>query len=391
MIRNTTAEGTFINLVRSVLNNEKPAPLPEGVTAEELYELGCRQHMATMILCGLNMIEPRPASENWGRYITLLSAGCMNSEIQMQEYRRLVEYLCANGVRIIPLKGCVINELYPSAGLRTMCDVDLLYSGVDTKKLAALMEAFGYTTDSLYSTCHDRFHKENELSVELHRKLIADYSPYRPVLENMFEKAVADEEIPNLYHMKPEDLYVHVIAHAAKHFEKSGMGLRPLADIYLLNQRYKDSWDKEYIDRQLGRVHLRKFEAKLNGLACAFFGDEESEVSEEDIQFIFRAGLYGVHHDDSWTFMRKGGKSQLAFFLYKIFYPYPVMCEIYPFLKKWPVLLPAMWLYRIADVLINRRENLGKIAKMKVNDEAADYIARVHSSFGLGDCAQWKS
>lgn len=191
MMKNTTAEGTFINLVRSVINNEKPVVLPEGVTADELYEIGLKQKMVSMILCALNMISPKPVSDNWGKYITLLSAGCLNSEEQMQDYHKLVEYLCDNGVKIIPLKGCAINGLYPSVGLRTMSDVDLLYSGVDTKRLAELMKAFGYTMDNLDSGCHDTFHKGN-VSIELHRKLIPDNSPYRPVLENMFDKAVAD-------------------------------------------------------------------------------------------------------------------------------------------------------------------------------------------------------
>ncbi len=385
MTTNTSAEGIFINLARSIINNEKPPALPEGVTADALYEIGYQQKMVPTILCALNMIRPRPASDNWGKYYAVFSAGCLNSEIQMSEYHRLVEYLCGNGVKLIPLKGCVINELYPSVGLRTMSDVDLLYSGVDTKKLAALMEAFGYTTDHLDSGCHDNFHKGNELSVELHRKLIVDASPYRPVLEGLFDKAVADEKLPNLYHMKPEDLYVHVIVHAAKHFENSGLGLRPLVDIYLLNRQYGDSWDKEYIDRQLERVRLRRFERKLSGLSEAFFGNEPAEVNEEDIQFIFRAGLYGVHGDVGWAYMRQGGKSRAAFFLRRTFLPHSAMREMFPVLEKWPVLLPVMWLYRIADVLINRRQNVAKVASVNVNKEDADYIARIHSSFGLGD------
>ena len=391
MIKNTTAEGTFINLVRSVIRDEAPDALPEGVTADELYEIGYRQKMLSMILCALNMIRPRPASEHWGKYITLLSAGCMNSEIQMREYHRLVEYLCGNGVNIIPLKGCVINSLYPTVGLRTMSDVDLLYSGVDTKRLAELMEAFGYTTDNLDSGCHDSFHKGNDISIELHRKLIVDDSPYRPVLEGMFDKAVADEKIPNLYHMKPEDLYVHVIVHAAKHFESSGLGLRPLTDIYLLNRRYGDSWDREYIDQQLERVQLHKFELRLSSLADAFFGDEEKEVDEEDIRFIFRAGLYGVHHDVGWGYMRKGGNSKVAFFLKRTFLPYSAMREMFPVLDKWPILLPVMWVKRIADVLISRRQNLANVLHANINREDADYIARIHASFGLGKQIEWKS
>lgn len=385
MIENTTAEGVFINLVRSVINNEKPSALPEGVTADELYEISIKQKMVPMILCALNMVRPKPASDNWGKYLTLLSAGCLNSEVQMDEYHKLVEYLCKNGVKIIPLKGCIINGLYPSVGLRTMSDVDLLYSGVTTKELSRLMEAFGYTTDNLDSGCHDNFHKEGDISIELHRKLIVDASPYRPVLDNMFDKAVADEKIPNLYHMKPEDLYIHVIVHAAKHFEGSGLGIRPLADIYLLNQKYKDDWDSEYIWKQLDSVGLKRFEEKLRSVSYAFFGEKVMEVSEEDIEFFFRSGLYGIHHDPAWKYMSNGKSSKLKFFLHRTFYPYSGMCEVFPILKKAPLLLPFAWIYRIIDVLLHRRQNLVKVATARCSKEDSKYAMRVLNNFGLGE------
>lgn len=383
MIENITVEGVFINLVRSVINNEKSEALPEGVTADELYEISIKQKMVPMILCALNMIRPKPASDNWGKYLSLFSAGCLNSEVQMYEYHKLVEYLCRNGVKIIPLKGCVINGLYPSVGLRTMSDVDLLYSGVSTKDLAKLMKAVGYKAESLGMGSHDVFSKEGNISIELHRKLVFDYSPYRPVLENMFDKAVADENIPNLYHMKPEDLYIHVIVHAAKHFEGSGLGVRPLVDIYLLNQKYKDCWNFDYISKQLNSVGLKRFEEKLNSISYAFFGDSMMEVSEEDIDFFFRAGLYGIHHDPAWNYMGTGKTNKLKFFLHRTFYPYSGMCEVFPILKKFPILLPFAWLYRIIDVLLHRRENLISVATAKCSKEDSGYAMKMLNNFGL--------
>lgn len=374
-----------MNLVRSIINNEKPSPLPEGVTADVLYEIGCKQKMVPMILCALNMISPRPQSENWGKYSALLAAGCMNSEAQMDEYRRIIPYLCGSGMKIIPLKGCVINGLYPSIGLRTMSDVDLLYSGASVKELADLMEKSGYTAFMLEAGCHDTFHKEPNISFELHRKLVVDDSPYRSVLDDMFDKAVPDEEIPNLYHMKPEDLYIHVIVHAAKHFKGGGLGVRPFADIYLINQEYKGNWDFPYIQKQLESVGLERFENKLRELAYAFFGDEVKEVSEEDLAFVFRAGLYGKHHDAAWWYAGKGGKTQLGFYFHRLFMPYASMKTIFPVLVKWPVLLPFAWIYRFFDALLHRRQNVAKVAATKISKEEVDYITRVERSFGLGD------
>lgn len=386
MIENTTAEGVFINLVRSIINNEKPSALPEGVTADELYEIGFKQKMVSMILCALNMIRPKPASDNWGKYLALFSAGCINSEVQMDEYQKLVDYLCKNGVKIIPLKGCVINGLYPSVGLRTMSDVDLLYSGVTTKDLAKLMKAVGYKAESLGMGSHDVFSKEGNISIELHRKLVFDYSPYRPVLENMFDKAVADENIPNLYHMKPEDLYIHVIVHAAKHFSKSGLGIRPLVDIYLLIRAYAEQWDNAYIARQLASVKLDVFEGKLRQNAIAFFGNQATEIDDEEFRFFFRAGLYGIHHDVAWEYKTKGKSGRLGFFLHRTFYPYSKMCEMFPILMKYPVLLPFAWLYRIIDVLLHRRQNVVAVANASCGSketEYAEYALQMMKEFGL--------
>lgn len=385
MITNTTAEGAFINLARSIINNETPSPLPEGVTADALYEIGCKQKMVPLILCALNAVSPRPRSDNWGKYTALLAAGCMNSEAQMAAYRALVEYLCANGVKLIPLKGCVINALYPSPGLRTMSDVDILYSGVGVNELADLMERFGYTTERLEKHYHDIFHREPNITVEMHRKLVDDDSPYKPILDGMFGRAVADEGTPNLYHMKSEDLYVYVIVHAAKHFMDGGLGVRPFADIYLILQKYGEDWDFPYIRRQLSSVGLERFEAKLRELADAFFGDEAKEVPEEDMDLVFRAGLYGVHRDHAWWYTSRGGKSQLGFYFRKVFPPYTTMRLNYPKLEKCPVLLPFAWIYRIVDVLLHRRQNVAKVASTRISRDEADYVAKAKRNFGLGD------
>jgi len=104
MIKNESAEGVFINLVRSVIKNEKPSALPEGVTADELYEIGYKQKMVSIILCALNMTSPKPQSENWGKYTAMLAAGSINTEAQMHEYHRLIEYLCKNGEKLFHLK-----------------------------------------------------------------------------------------------------------------------------------------------------------------------------------------------------------------------------------------------------------------------------------------------
>lgn len=385
MISEITAEGVFLNLVRLMINNKKTSALPDGITADDIFKIGSKQDMAPITFCALNTISPKPDSARWAEYQKRFFDDCMRSEVQMSEYKKLVEYLCRNGVKVLPLKGCVIKDLYPVPNFRVMSDVDLLYEGVTPKELARLMEKAGYTTESLESGCHEVFHKLPCMNIEPHRKLVADDSPYKAVLENMFEKAVADKKISNLYHMKPEDLYIHVIIHAAKHFKCSGLGVRPVLDFYVLNQKYSANWDSEYIKKQLESVGLSKFEKKMRDVAYAFFGDEEMQVSE-DMNEFFKGSTYGDYGNAGREFMSRGGNSRIEFFLHRTFYPYSGMCEMFPILKKCPVLLPFAWIYRIIDVLLHRRENVAMIARADISEENSEQIRKTLQQFGL-DCS----
>ncbi len=86
-----------------------------------------------------------------------------------------------------------------------------------------------------------------------------------------------------------------------------------------------------------------------------------------------------------WKYMDKGGKSRVMFFLSRTFLPYSGMCLRYPVLKKWSVLLPFAWIYRIFDVLLHRREKVAKVASVKVNAEDARHVRRLMENFGLSD------
>ena len=384
MVDTITAEGVFLNTVAAVLNNKRPSVLPEGIKADDIFTIGSGRNMAPISFCALNMIEPKPASDKWGEYQKRFMDDCMRSEIQLSEYHKLVEYLCGNGVKIIPLKGCVMKELYPSPNFRVMSDVDLLYKGVTAKELATLMEDFGYSTEHLETGNHDVFHKSPCMNIELHRQLMADDSPYKPIFDNIFERAVLDERIPNLYHLTPEDMYIHEIAHAAKHFKNREAHIRHVGDIYVLNQKYAKGWNTDYIRKQLDSVGLLKFEEKIRSLAYTFFGDESIEVSELDMEMFFPENRK-LPDRMGWKYMDKGGKSRVMFFLSRTFYPYSGMCRMYPILKKCPILLPFAWIHRIIDVLLHRRENVAKIASVKVNDEDARHVRRLMDNFGLSD------
>lgn len=384
MINDHSAEGVFIDFARSVLNNEKPHALPESITADEIFSIGLRQDMAPVTFCALNALTPKPESEHWGQWQQQFLDDCMRSEIQMSEYHRLVKYLCSNGVRIIPLKGCVIKDLYPAPNLRVMCDVDLLFDGVTPRELSDLMKAFGYSSEKSEVGYHDVFHKKPCMNIEMHKELEAYNSKYKAVLQDLFDKAVEDVKIPNLFHMKPEDLYIHAIVHAAKHFKGTGLGIRPIGDIYILNQSYSGSWDSAYIAGQLQSVGLTQFEKKIREVAFAFFGEEKKAVSEAELMFFFRGGTYGNFEDSVKWVAAASGKPDKKYILRKIFAPLDDMKAWFPILQKYPWLYPFMMVYRWFDRLLHRTGRVKAVFSLNKTPEGEiERLNSIFEDFGL--------
>lgn len=369
------AERYFLCLAASVLNGQKSPDMPRDVTVERLEEIASRQNMIPMLYAALSSLMKQPEGEAWQKLRKRFLSDCMRSEIQTSECQKLITYLCANGVKLLPLKGCVLKDLYPYAYLRVMNDVDMLYEGVSAQELSELMEKAGYMPEQTSSDNHDVFHKRPVMSVELHRTLLPEYSPYKSVLQDPFSKAVPDARTKNLFHMRPEELYIHIIIHAANHAEESGMGIRTLGDVYLLNCKYASSWDHEYIKSKLDNAGLAQFEQKLSSIAQSVFG-ENADLPPEYYLFFFRGRTYGAEHT-TWEYMTDGGASRSGFILYRLFLPYKHMRKKYPVLNKAPVLLPVMWVHRVIDGMINRRGKMRAVfdhAKKIDNDSTVSTV-----------------
>lgn len=384
MIQAKNAEGVFINLVRSIINEEQPSALPDGITADDIFTIGTKQDMAPIIFCALNRIKNLEKSDSWFAWQKQFLSDCACSEVQMAEYDNLIPYLCNLGVKVLPLKGCVIKRLYPTESFRVMSDIDLLYEGVSPLELSKIMEQAGYSREEHENEIHEVFHKAPCMNIELHSKLINDDSPYKSVLENMFEKAVPDESIPNLYHMKPEDLYIHLVVHAAKHFISSGLGIRPVLDFYVLGQQFANDWDRTYIDRQLESVGIERFERKIREIAYAFFSEESMEVSDEDMQVFFRGGTYGKYSEVLKYSTITSGNNNTAFVLKQIFLPLTEMKKCFPILINHPYLYPFASVYRWIDRLIHRTSRVKEIMSLnRIPSEEITLIKKTMKSFGL--------
>ena len=384
MKRSSTAEGVFLNLISSVLNGKAPSPLPEKITADEIWAIGKKQSLTAMTYTALSSISPKPATEHWDEWRKLFYRCCVKSEILQAEYQSVVKTLGQNNIKIIPLKGIVLQNLYPSPFMRSMSDIDLLYEGTTPDQLAGLMESIGYTTMGLNSGCHDSFVKKPFTHIEMHRKLFTDEFTYQSILSNLFESAVPEDDTPGLLHMKPEDLYIHAIAHAAKHLIHGGLSVRTLCDIELLNREYGETWNTSYITEQLQSVDLNTFEEKLRETAHIFLDETDSELPDLETGLVFGKMQKTSNTQTAWRYMTSKKQSKVGYIFSVVFPPYKDMKERYPWLKKAPILLPIAWARHWCTVIRHRSWKIRTLFSVfKVSKNELSNTEQIMHEFGL--------
>jgi hypothetical protein len=144
--------------------------------------------------------------------------------------------------------------------------------------------------------------------------------------------------------MPDEMFYFYHIAHMAKHFEGGGCGIRPLIDLWILDNL--DSADHHRRDELLARGDLLKFANSARKLSRVWFGGEEHDpVSLQMQDFILTGGVYGSSQNRiAVQQQKKGGRVKYA--LSKIFLPYDVIKFHYPVLQKHRCLTPLMQVRR---------------------------------------------
>ena len=77
----------------------------------------------------------------------------------------------------VPLKGIIINKLYPSFGLREFADNDFLVEGGHEEEIRKMMRNIGYSDLTSFET-DDSFRKNRILNIEIHYKLFKNRKNY---------------------------------------------------------------------------------------------------------------------------------------------------------------------------------------------------------------------
>lgn len=252
------------------------------------------------------------------------------------------------GIWYMPLKGCLMKDLYPRYGMRQMADNDILVDPDRRKDVRKIMEGLGFSTEQYDMSNHDVYHKLPVSNFEMHHYLINGES--NDELETYYldvkDRLIKDEGNEYGYHFTDEDFYLFMMAHEYKHYVQSGTGLRSLLDTYVYLKQKQDRMDWKYIRQETEKMGIATFEQENRLLSMHLFAGEPLSAKEQKmLDYILSSGTYGTIANGVNNQIQKKGR--MGFFLSRVFMPMNMMKNLYPVLRKAPWLYPAMVLWRL--------------------------------------------
>lgn len=298
----------------------------------------------------------------------------MIQTIKTDAFLNLYRAWNAVGVNPIVVKGLVCRNLYPKPDHRPSSDEDILVSPDQFSKVADVLNREGLSTDNTDQTAYELPFKSSRgpLYIELHRSLFCpefkSYGHWNHLFSDAFDTAyyVCCQDV-SVRTLPPTKHLLYMICHALKHFVHSGFGIRQVCDMVLFANHYGNEIDWEYLFRECESIHAQRFAAAIFEIGQRYLTFDKDrahypelwssmQVDPEDLlDDLLCSGIYGTvsaarQHSSNITLDavrpdKSAGRS--VSILGSVFPAAHKISGQYPYLKKYPWLLPAAWTHRI--------------------------------------------
>lgn len=362
----TNFQRNVISLIKSALTNEK-VTISVDLDWQKVLNLSQSHRIGILLYYGIvnSKIDlPKDVSDVLQRD-TIKSF--VISKNQVSAISHLLSEFENNGIDYMPVKGSILKMVYPKPELRPMGDADILIKKEQYSKIKPILENLGYEygTEGL---CEIIWKKKGQLYLELHKTLVPkNVEDYYVHFGTGWGSAVKIEGYEHRFELSPEDHYLFVFTHFARHYRAAGIGIKHFVDIWMYNKIY-GNMDYEYINKRLEEIGLKEFHKNvLETLDVWFENKKNTEMSDFITSIIFSSGAFGLQSKAilSEAVKRKGKNENInsakhSKLLWLVFLPYKLMCLKYSILKKAPILLPIFWLIRAVNALFLKMNKVKK-------------------------------
>ena len=368
-------ETGIITLINNALKGENQ-PLPEDFDYSLVYKFGIKHQILPMLYYGGAENPKFIASDTENKMLFGTMQLTAISENQLMEIDRACKEFDKNGIEYLKLKGSIIKRLYPKHEMRVMSDADILIREEQYNIIKELLPTLGYKFK--YSSDHELVWQGDILPFELHKRIVPTYQKdFYAYFGDGWRLAHKKEDASCEYVMKLEDEFIYLFTHLSEHYREAGIGIKHMTDIYLFLREYPEL-DLDYVYTELEKLQLLEFFKNVKKTLDVWFnGAECDEIAQFITAKIFDNGVYGnmvnALKSEALKFSKgtdeRGAKRKKR--LYMIFLPYSRMCDLFPVLKKAPILLPFLWIWRLIRAVLFRRDNVKKL-----NSEVNSYSQR---------------
>lgn len=295
-------EKFYIEAISAFINERKIEDDREGIDYDQLYKLCEKHNTYGMIYAVLDESKINiPKNKKAKLREKFLAEIAIYSKRKVIE-DKLVSILNKNKIKHVVIKGMKIAKLYPQPELRTMGDTDILIDACDMESVHSIMlnlKAKFYqeqSDENVRSYDIGRFHFEihNTLSSDQNLSGVVNYEKY---FKGAMDRTVKEGE----YSYRLEDVFniTFIIYHIAKHFYNNGCGVRMIADIAVVYNRYEDIFNEKELWQELEKIELRQFTERILYLCHKWFGInwKKCGMSKDEVEmlssFILSGGIYG--------------------------------------------------------------------------------------------------
>ena len=347
-------------LAGCAVREEMPDPARlEDVDLDALLDLAAKHMLTAVVATALE--SARLGNDRTREGIARAAWRAAQFEAEWEPVRVELE---AAGIWYCPLKGMVIKDLYPAYGMREMGDYDILFDPERAEDVREIMERRGFITQQFSRGCHDTYHKQPILNLEMHRKLFTKSFDHR--IDTYFAQTkgrlIKDEDNTFGYHMDVDECYLHLVAHEHKHYADGGTGLRSLLDTYVYLRAYADALDWDRISTTAHSIGLADFEVKNRLLARQLFVADCDSLSDEEqcaLNYIAESSVYGTIEHTVFNHVRREGngiRGKVHYLRSRLFPSIEALQEVYPAFFRRRVFFPALFVYRIGRALTVKRK-----------------------------------
>ena len=386
---NTQQKG-IITLIKSALEG-KAYPLPEDFDMDQAVSEAFRHKILALtyygaLNCGVDK-KAQPMKQLFSGLILTMNI----TEKQRFEISKLFAAFEEQKVEYLPMKGTILQDIYPKCEMRTMGDADILIRMEQNETISGIMAALGY--EFLYESDHELVWKKGKVVVELHKCVIPTYeTDYYAYFGDGWKRAKRISPENGIHELTPEDFYIYLFVHFAKHYRMSGVGIKHVVDLQVYQQAHPEL-DGEYIRSQLEEMDLLRFYDYVTQMMGAWFEDKElTDRADYITQVIFESGEYGLSENYEATRILRAAKESGSVEKTRsrdqrstLFLNLKTMQGKYPVLCKAPFLLPVFWVVRWVDILLFKRNKLKKYVKIRkaTNAEGVEKYKQALDFVGL--------